>query len=158
MQCFSSHGVVADGGDCRKLVLDAITMKAGMDPAPGTVIAIADVLGGFYRSVQIGSLQPLQLRQQLTSTFLTSLFRIEPETYKHQYKESNSAAYSKDYRKIAEEITCKADRKDSLCKISKEFSDMFLAFGQNFVHWLKYNIGSKLCQVKRVIPGFTQYT
>jgi len=114
----------------------------------GIQIAVptADAWDGFYHSAQIKSQQPLQSRQQSTSTFLTSLFRIEPETYKHQYEKSNHASYSDSYWKTAEEIACKADRKDSLCQISKKFSDMFLTFSQNLIHWLKYNICSKLCQ------------
>ena len=109
-------------------------------------VSIVDAWDGFYHSVQIKYPQLLQSKQQSTSTFLTSLFRIEPETYKHQYKESNPTAYSDSYWKTTKEIACKADRKDSLCQISKEFSNMFLTFSKNFIHWLKYNIGSKLCQ------------
>jgi len=109
-------------------------------------VSIVGAWDEFYHNVQIEFPQLLQSRQQLTSTFLTSLFRIEPETYKHQYKESNHAAYSDSYWKTAKEITCKTDRKNSLCQVSKEFGNMFLAFGQNLIHWLKYSIGSKLCQ------------
>lgn len=101
---------------------------------------------GFYHNIQTLFLQLQRIWQGLTLTFETSLFRIKPETYKHQYKEADSTAKPDDRWKVAKKITCKPYGKNSFCQISEKSSNMFLSFCNNFTHWLKYNISFFNCQ------------
>ena len=124
---------------------------SGLKTGERIAVPIESVWGVSCRDIQKEFPLLPQSAQQSASSYSTSLFRVEPETREHQYKKSDPASKTDNYRKTAEEITCKPNSEDRFCQISKKAGNMLLALCDIILHRLKDSIVPVICQGKDVL-------